>query len=451
MRKVSFIFLISIVLGFSSEVKGQEGFNFLDRQTSHQDISFELINNLVVIPVEINGKKLNFILDTGVNKTIVFNAKKSDTVFFRGRKVYKLQGLGDGEPLEAIISRNNKFKLKNLVNKNQDVYIILNNDQFDLSSKMGVTIHGVIGYDLLKSFVLRINYNRKKIRFYNPEKYTEKICRKCEVFPLNIYQNKPYLDVNIVLNDSVKTKVPVKMLIDSGGSDALWLFEYSKENILPPKKFFDDFLGFGLSGTIYGKRSRVSALNIGKFSIEKPTVSFLDTVSTAKARKYTLRNGSIGSNILRRFVVWFDYANNKLILKKSGSFTRGFEYNMSGLEVVYDGKVLVKEKVESFAEVYGRNVNESAAKNNTVSLVTNYVFRFKPSFKIGEVLEGSPAHIAGVQKNDILLKINGNNVHNYKLSDIVGKFQEKDNKRIKLTIRRNGKIMDFEFRLKRII
>ena len=36
-------------------------------------IRFKLINNLIVIPVEVNGVELSFLLDTGVSKTILFN------------------------------------------------------------------------------------------------------------------------------------------------------------------------------------------------------------------------------------------------------------------------------------------------------------------------------------------------------------------------------------------
>ena len=34
---------------------------------------------------------------------------------------------------------------------------------------MGTTIHGIIGYDLLKDVIAKINYNTKKIVFYNPK------------------------------------------------------------------------------------------------------------------------------------------------------------------------------------------------------------------------------------------------------------------------------------------
>ena len=85
-------------------------------------------------------------------------------------------------------------------------------------------------------------------------------------------------------------------------------------------------------------------MEIGQFQILEPTVSFLDSISTKNARRYTERNGSIGNNILKRFKVWIDYRHKKIMLKKNGSFKGGFEYNMSGIEVVYNGKVLVEEK-----------------------------------------------------------------------------------------------------------
>ena len=66
------------------------------------------------------------------------------------------------------------------------------------------------------------------------------------------------------------------MLLDSGGSDAIWLFEHSRKDITTPEVYFTDFLGVGLSGTIYGKRSRLFSLTIGRFLFKNPTVSFLD-------------------------------------------------------------------------------------------------------------------------------------------------------------------------------
>ena len=448
MKNTLQIFLI-LFFGICNNITGQnEGFRMMSPHKSYEDIRFQFINNLIVIPIKVNNKKLNFILDSGVNKTIVFNSSKVDTILSNFEYKYKLKGLGEGLPVNAIVSKNNLFRINNLIAVNKNVYVILKDD-FYLSSKMGITIHGVIGYDIFSDLILRINYKSKKIRFYNPSKYKQKKCSNCEVLPLTIFQKKPYVDVTVKLNNNSK-KVPIKMLIDSGGSDAIWLFEYSNKNIVTPENFFTDFLGVGLSGTVYGKRSRISSLWLGKFSLNKPTVSFLDTLSTKDARKFNKRNGSIGSGILKRFTVWFDYPNNRLMLKKNSSFNEVFNYNMSGLEIVYDGKILVEESTRNYAEL-SRGTQDPNGNRNSVSLIKNYVYKFKPNFKVSNVSEGSPADLAGVMKDDILIKINGNPIYNFQLHEIISIFQEKENKLIRLTLMRNNKKIKTEFNLKKII
>jgi len=448
MKNTLQIFLI-LFFAICINIRSQsEGFRMMNTMKTYEDIRFQFINNLIVIPIKVNNKKLNFILDSGVNKTIVFNSSKVDTILSNFEYKYKLKGLGKGLPVNAIVSKNNLFRINNLIAVNKNVYVILKDD-FDLSSKMGITIHGVIGYDIFSDLILRINYKSKKIRFYNPSKYKQKKCSNCEVLPLTIFQKKPYVDVTVKLNNNSK-KVPIKMLIDSGGSDAIWLFEFSNKNIVTPENFFTDFLGVGLSGTVYGKRSRISSLGLGKFSLNKPTVSFLDTLSTKEARKFNKRNGSIGAGILKRFTVWFDYPNNRLMLKKNGSFNEVFNYNMSGLEIVYDGKILVEESTRNYAEL-SRGTQDPNGNRNSVSLIENYVYKFKPNFKISNVLEGSPADLAGVMKDDILIKINGNPIYNFQLHEIISIFQEKENKLIRLTLMRNNKKIKTEFKLKKII
>lgn len=434
-----------IICCFFYKTKAQSDFQIMGSNLNRQQINFKLINNLIVIPLEINGNELSFILDTGVNNTILFNLSKNDSLGLLNTSKIMLRGLGKGDAVAALLSKNNTFKIKNIVSNNQALYVILN-DYFDLSSKMGTTIHGIIGYNLLKNFVVKINYKSKKIDFYNPKTFSYKKCKKCETLPFLFYRKKPYIDVKVQLDTIGNKMTDVKMLIDSGGSDALWLFENSKENIKTPKRFFNDILGEGLSGPIYGNRSRISKFKLGVFEIENPTVSFLDSASTHNARKFKQRNGSIGGSILRRFKIWIDYPNKKITFKKNGSFKSGFNYNMSGLDVVYNGKQLVKEEViQNFTTPY----NQKADNNNSVSFVTKYSFKFKASFIIRKVIKNSAADKAGLLVNDVIIKINGRPAHEFKLSDIINRFQERDKKQIKITVNRKGKKIKFEFRLEK--
>jgi hypothetical protein len=425
----------------------QNGFHFQEKNKRKQRVSFKLINNLIVIPVEVNGKNLSFILDTGVNKTIIFNVSKNDSIDLLNTKKILLRGLGDGEPIAAILSKNNKMRVKGLIAYDESIYVIFKNF-FDLSSKMGTTIHGIIGYNLLRNFVLKINYQRRKIDFYNPDTYTYKKCRKCEVLPIEFYRKKPFVNVAVQL-DTLGTKlIPVKMLVDSGGSDAIWLFENSKPEIKTPKRFFNDLLGEGLSGSIFGKRSRIPKLKIGRFKIKKPTVSFLDSIANLNAQKFKNRNGSLGGNILKRFTVWLDYSKEQIMLKKNGSFKADFNYNMSGLDIVYSGKELIKEeysKPSTFG--YGKQGDVS----NSISFLTDFTYKFKPTYKIKGVVLGSAGDKAGLKAGDVILRINRKSAYTFKLSEIVNKLQERENKKIRITILRNGQKRTFSFRLEKRI
>lgn len=428
-------------------VFGQSRFRFLKEDRDFQKLSFQLINNIIVIPVEVNNTKLSFILDTGVDQTILFSLSEKDSLGLKNVKKISLQGLGKGKALDAMISQNNKLKVGDLISKNETVYVLLK-DQFELSGKMGTTIHGIIGYSFLKDVIAKINYKTKKITLYNPALFQYKKCRKCEEFPMAFFRNKPYIDVGVQLDTVGTAIIPVKMLIDTGGSDALWLFEQSHEDIKTPLRYYNDILGEGLSGTIYGNRSRIPKVQIGSFEIEQPTVSFLDTVSTIHARKFEKRNGSIGSNILKRFKVWIDYPNQKLTLKKCASLSGGFEYNMSGLDIVYNGEQLVKELDQTKIGTYSHQGVSSQSTNNTISFSATYRFEFKPSYRVANVLKNSPAEKVGLLRGDVLLKINSLPVHELSIGKLIHKFQEKNNKKVKLTILRRGRVLKFQFKLK---
>ncbi len=62
---VSGCMLMTTVLSY-----GQDGFKIKGGKTTDK-IQFEFINNLVIIPVILNGTELSFLLDTGVRNTIL--------------------------------------------------------------------------------------------------------------------------------------------------------------------------------------------------------------------------------------------------------------------------------------------------------------------------------------------------------------------------------------------
>ncbi|MGV6844509.1 MAG: PDZ domain-containing protein [Lutibacter sp.] len=437
MNKKHFIFIFFLAISILSIA--QSDFQ-LQNNLKKQRTSFKLIGNLIVLPIEVNGSKLNFILDSGVGTTVLFNIYPKDSVLLNNQKAVKLKGLGSEEPVDAILSENNIFRINNVVSANQKLYVIFN-DFFNLSSKLGITIHGIIGYNLLKNFVVKINYATHKITFIKSESF--KGCAKCEKLAINFFKKKPYINAKVQLTIKNNIVTPVKLLVDSGGSDALWLFENTHKNIVEPTNFFNDYLGEGLSGSVFGKRSKIETLFLGNYSIRKPTVSYPDSLSIVHALQYKARNGSLGASILKRFTVYFNYPNKQLLLRKNSLYKEPFRYNMSGIELVHNGKMLVKESKLSDFKI--KNTGE-ASSNTVISF--NYRYTFKPSYKVDRVIKDSPADQAGVLPGDILIKVNGKYAYNYPLEEIIHKFYQKEGTPISIVVERNGYDYLIQFKLK---
>lgn len=439
--------LLTIVVWFlflSNLCFAQGKFEVQNRKQSNR-INFKLINNLIIIPVEINGVELSFLLDTGVSKPIIFNFLNiSDTLKLIDSETIYLRGIGDGNSVKAIKSENNIFKIGDALKLNQDIYEIFDSN-LNFAPRLGVPVHGIIGFDVFKDLVVEINYNGKYIRLSNPEKYKYKKCKKCEIFYLEFFNNKPYINVDIRVN---KKNIPIKLLIDSGGSDSLWLFEDNLLGIELTHPFFEDFLGYGLGGSVYGKRSTIDALILKSFVIENANVAYPENASIISAKTNKDRNGTLAGNILKRFNVIIDYKNAKISLKKNSHFKEKFSYNKSGIELAHDGVRLVKEKYngESVKKL-GIPENEAAANSNRIVIDTKFKLSLKPAYSVVELRIDSPAHKAGLMINDVILSINGKAAHEYSLQQIIHMFYNEDGKHIKLVIDRGGRTLTFSFYL----
>ncbi len=93
-------------------VVAQTGFQFPKNNPEKICVDFQLIHNLIVIPLTVNGKEMSFILDTGVDKTIVFNFSENDTIPLQDVRKTTLKGLGSGISVPALISKNNHLSLQ---------------------------------------------------------------------------------------------------------------------------------------------------------------------------------------------------------------------------------------------------------------------------------------------------------------------------------------------------
>ena len=241
----------------------------------------------------------------------------------------------------------------------------------------------------------------------------------------------------------------VNLLIDSGSSDALWLFENKEAKISVPKSSFYDFLGRGLSGSIYGERARAQKLQLGRYELPNAKVAFPDSLAIKQIPNTEERNGSLGSEILKRFNLIINYQAGAVTLQKNSYFTDPFRYNMSGLELQHNGM----RYVEGSSTTANGTVKDTNEFPGIVQVLLSNDFKLTlfPAFEIAEIRPNSPAAIAGLKVGDVILSINGKQVHRYSLQEVVAALNEKPGKKIKLQVDRKGRKLLFYFELKKVL
>ncbi|WP_298506384.1 PDZ domain-containing protein [uncultured Maribacter sp.] len=437
MRKIATLFILLLLCSAFSAI----GQNFeLPNGQDFQKVKFKLVNNLIVMPIEVNGTELSFILDSGVGKPILFNVSDKDSIQINNVSEIAIRGLGESEPIKALSSKKNFFKIGEVKNANQDLFVVMDKS-LNFSPSLGIPVHGIIGYELFRDFVVDINYGKQLIKFYAPGSYKIKNKKKVEILPLKIRKKKAYVDAKVHING--KDDLQVRMLVDTGSSDAIWLFE--DKNIGVPEKNYDDFLGKGLGGSIFGKRTKVNSISIGNFSLEDAKAAFPNMKTFNNIKNLGNRNGSIGGEVLKRFNIVFDYKNEKIILRKNGNFNIPFHYNLSGIELQHDGVRYVSEYIGSAkkgsSDTFG-NVQILIENSTRLSLV--------PEIVVSAIRAGSPAESAGLQEGDVILAVNGKRVYSYKLQEIMQMLNQKEGKRIRLLIERYNQDVLFSFVLKNI-
>lgn len=387
------------------------GFLFENPKRKSVSIKFKSASNLIILPVQINeSDTLNFILDTGVRYPIITELPFVNKLNLNYMMPVQIQGLGEGEELTAYRSGNNTMTIAGLTARNQEVQMIID-ENFQISHILGIPVHGLIGFNLFKDYVVEIDYSSNTLTLNKPEYYKYRDRRNDIVVPLLFDNNKPFVQTDIITHDSIK--VPVKLLVDTGASDALWLSEKSDERIQLPAKHIETFLGKGLSGDLYGVKGRIDGIWVGPLILPQPIVAFPNSELIDQLLSSNNRNGTIGAEILRRFHVTLDYRNSRMTLRPTNKLKEDFNYNMSGMEIT----------------------------NPMPGL---------PIFTISNISENSPAYFAGLKENDQILSINNNNHRSMELNDINLLLQSKENRKIKLTVLREGEELKTSFELKKL-
>jgi hypothetical protein len=429
------IFCLTTVVGLS-----QKGFQLPDNLDELQ-IPFKKIFNLIVLPIDVNGTSLNFILDTGASRSIIFNLEGVDSLQVEVGKILKVSGYGTNEPFNAYFSEKNTIVSKGYVDRDAS-FLIMAGQKVELANILGIQINGLIGSDFFINSIVEIDYVRQELTVFRHDSKKANKLKLQSYIPLSIADKKPFIPVQV---KHQRSDLETQVLIDTGNGDALWLWNID-DNFEKPSKGFIDRVGIGMNGDVDGLRSKLDQVKLGAYELKKVTISIPndDSFDSKRTEGRLKNNGSIGGEILSRFNVQLDYKNRRLYLKPNRQFKDGFYYNMAGIE-------LSRGSNEIFAEIQNQGLEDVKGNYGTLrgqKTVRSYqtrVIKVVPKILVRYVRPDSPAAIAGVEVGDQITQINGIRKSNLTLENTASKFFKNPYKKIKLRMKRGDRIFKIKF------
>ncbi len=315
------------------------------------------------------------------------------------KRIVTISGLGNAANIKAKVSIGNTIRMHKIRGNNLTVVEI--KEDLNISQILGLPIHGILGSELFRYFIVKIDYKKKELTLY---KYgSKKHEKKFHILPIEIHDNKPYIS-SASYKQSNGQVVNLKMLLDLGESKPISIFVESDSVHEYPSKFIYSHLGKGLSGTISGYITRNPNFSINdKFTFKDIITSYPDEQSLQFLDIENNRDGSIGSGLLRRFILVFDYQKKQLAIRKNGRISAPFSYDRAGVII----------------SAHGENLDQ---------------------FKVEEIINFTPAYFSILEEDDEIIKINKEFLKGKKLAEVNALLNLKKNRKtLRLTILRQGK------------
>jgi hypothetical protein len=267
-------------------------------------------------------------------------------------------------------------------------------------------VDGIIGGALFFRFVVRLDMDRSRLELTEPSRWSppEGAC----IVPFDRVRGAAFVTVRVAVGDGAP--IAASVVVDLGARHAISLNTRADGSLAPPARTLETSLGRGLSGVVRGKRGRIRRLELGSFAFENVIASF-PIAEHRNPGGADFRDGNLGTEILTRFNITFDYGAARLVLEKSQRFDEPFEQDMSGLTFDWrpDGALVVRS-----------------------------------------VLPGSPAEEAGIEPDDRLLRIDGRTLADVG-EDGIRAALTADGAEVELTFQRGFEAVRKRLRLRRML
>jgi hypothetical protein len=380
----------------------------LDESTRNEgllaSIPFRLYGNVTITELSVDeSAPLNFIFDTGAGGTII-NVSTAANLDIVGDETVSREGAT--RMAEIVQSIDHTVYVEDI--SFQDVTLGIT-ELGHIEKRIGMQINGVVGWLILSQYAVRVNYDAMRIELYDNERF--KYDLGISSYPIEVKGTAIFTNVTTAFKSG--NIFTGKVLVDTGaGSTFYFNTPFIEENdLLVEMDIYYERVTQSISNeTAHVYTTMLANLSIGDYEISTLPVTM--AIAEAGASSWSGPMGILGNSVLKRFNVFIDLQQEMMSLEPNRLYHDQFEVNCSGLELVTD---------DAFQRVI-----------------------------INDVYTGSPAHEAGLKVDDEIVQINGANVSDFQLPQIISMLSE-DGEQVEILIDREGELRSYILKLQALI
>jgi hypothetical protein len=333
------------------------------------EVGFESPLNLIALEARIQGQgPFRFILDSGAPGTVIDTELAKRIGLDTGRAVTRRSTAAGSQVTAASVQGGVTFALapEFEVHVGQVITAPFTNTA---QIMLGEHCDGILGSAFFFKYVIEVDYAERTLVFHDPVSYRyegEGAILELD-FP-RMMSTQPFIRAELVNGERRLVNYPIS--VDSGGQTMGMASVGTRSEwdalVTPANRIIDVLGATGLSNDAEGTThatyvTRMDRLTMGPFEFEGPQVSY-----SAGGAGFA----SMGASLLHRFTVVFDYSRKQMILEPNAAFDAPPMVDHSGLFIVM-----------------------SATGDGT--------------FKVLFVSDGTPAHEAGLTRDDVIRAVDG--------------------------------------------
>ncbi len=361
-------------------------------------IPFDFIENRVVLQLKLDGKgPFAFVLDSGASYMIAPQVVTALGLTPTGS--FTIGGTGPNR-VQASRVRIASVSL-GPITMNDQTFTVTDFDEIRRASGLEA-LDGLIGSELFRSYVVRIDYRAHLLTLTTPSRFAYH--GRGEILPCVLAGGTPRVEASL-------DGIAGAFTVDTGDRMDVTFMEpvIEREHLLDryvPR--VETITGWGFGGAVPGYIARAHDLRLGSLDVREPLLR-LPTVNGGFFTSHRL-TGSIGTGVIDRFTVTFDYAHRRLIFEDPDA-DQPTTYDRSGL----------------------------------------WLNQGQGDFEVAAVAPQSPADQAGIAVGDRIIAVNGLPASSLSLAQVREWLRSQPGTRVLLTVEHRGRPTELAVTLRDLV